>query len=188
MMLPSAVTTSAASRLSTASPCLRISNPMPPPSVSPADAGVANDAARGGQAVGLCLVVDVSPQGAALHERRALDGVNRDGAHRGEVDHDSVVAHCGAGNVVTPASYGDLEVALAGETHRGGHVGGAGAAGDAGRMAVDRAVPDLARSVVAGARRQHQLSAERCAELVESGRVQGPRRRVWIAVMSSSQP
>ena len=35
-MLPSAVTTSAASRLSTTSPCLRMRKPMPPPRVTPA--------------------------------------------------------------------------------------------------------------------------------------------------------
>ena len=33
-----------------------------------ADAGVAHDAARGGQTVCLCLVVDVAPQGAALDD------------------------------------------------------------------------------------------------------------------------
>jgi hypothetical protein len=57
-----------------------------------ADSGVAHDAARGGQTVCLCLVVDVAPQGAALDEGRALDGIDGDGAHRREVDHDSVVA------------------------------------------------------------------------------------------------
>ena len=143
----------------------------------PGDAGVAHDAARGGQAVRLCLVVDVSPQGTALHDSRALDGINRDGAHRREVDHDSVVAHRGAGHVVAPASYGDLEVAVAGEAHRRDHIGPARAAGDAGRMAVDRAIPDPAGSVVAGAGRQQQLSAERSAELVECGRLQG--RCLW---------
>ena len=77
-----------------------------------ADAGVAHDAARGGQTVGLCLVVDVAPQGATLDEGGALDGIDRDGAHRREVDDDAVVAHCGAGHVVASASYGDLEVVV----------------------------------------------------------------------------
>ena len=74
-----------------------------------ADAGVADDAARGGQTVRLCLVVDISPQGTALDEGRALDRIDRNGAHRRQVDHDPVVAHRGAGDVVTAASYGDLE-------------------------------------------------------------------------------
>ena len=113
-----------------------------------ADAGVAHDAARGGQTVCLCLVVDVAPQGAALDEGRALDGIDRDGAHRREVDHDPVVAHRGAGHVVASASYGDLEVAVAGEAHRCGHVGGAAAAGDQSRSSVDGAVPYGAGVVV----------------------------------------
>ena len=41
------------------------------------DAGVAHDAARRGKTVCLCLVVDVAPQGAALDEGRALDGIDR---------------------------------------------------------------------------------------------------------------
>src|SRR4249919_1373643 len=106
-----------------------------------ADAGVADDAARGGQAVSLRLVVDVAPQGAALDAGRAIDGIDSDGAHRREVDHDSVVAHRGASHVVAPASYGDLEVAVTGEAHRCGHVGGAAAAGDQSRAPIDGAVP-----------------------------------------------
>ena len=106
-----------------------------------ADAGVAHDAARGGQTVSLCLVVDVSPQGAALDAGRALDRIDGDGAHRREVDHDSVVAHRGASYVVASASYCDLEVAVASEAHRRGHVGGAAAAGDQSRAPIDGAVP-----------------------------------------------
>ena len=113
-----------------------------------ADAGVAHDAARGGQTVRLCLVVDISPQGTALDEGRALDGIDRDGAHRREVDHDSVVAHRGAGDVVAAASHGDLEVAVAGEAHRCDHVGGATAAGDQPGSPVDGAVPHGAGVVV----------------------------------------
>ena len=113
-----------------------------------ADAGVAHDAARGGQTVGLCLVVDVAPQCAALDVGRALGGIDRDGAHRREVDHDPVVADRGAGHVVAPASYGDLEAMVAGEAHRSGHVGGAAAAGDQSGSSVDGAVPYGAGVVV----------------------------------------
>jgi hypothetical protein len=113
-----------------------------------ADAGVAHDAARGGQTVRLRLVVDIAPQGTALDESRALDRIDRHGAHRRDVDHDSVVAHRGAGHVVAPAPDGDLEVAVAGEAHRCGHVGGATAAGDHSRSSVDGAVPYGACAVV----------------------------------------
>ena len=150
---------------------------MPPPRVSPGDAGVAHDAAGGGQTVGLRLVVDVAPQSTTLHPGRATGGVDPHGPHRREVNDDPVVAHRGAGDVVAPAPYGDLQVALAREAHRRDHIGHPRAAGDAGRMAVNRAIPDPAGSVVAGARRQQQLSAERSAELVERGLLQG--RCLW---------
>ena len=106
-----------------------------------ADAGVAHDAARGSQTVRLCLLVDISPQGTGLDEGGALNGIDRDGAHRREVDHDSVVAHGGAGDVVAAASHGDVEVAVAGEAHRCDHIGGAAAAGDQPGSPVDVAVP-----------------------------------------------
>ena len=113
-----------------------------------ADAGVAHDAAGGGQAVCLCLVVDISPQGTALDEGRAPDGIDRDGADRRQVDDDPVVAHRGAGDVVTPAANGDLEIAVAGEAHRCGDIGGAAAAGNQPRSSVDDAVPYGAGVVV----------------------------------------
>ena len=113
-----------------------------------ADSGVAHDAAGGSEAVGLRLVIDVAPQGAALNESRALDGIDRDSAHRRQVDHDPAVAHCGAGDVVTAAANGDLEVVVAGEPHGCGHVGGAATAGDQSRAPVDGAVPDGAGIVV----------------------------------------
>ena len=130
-----------------------------------ADAGVAHDATRGGQTVRLCLVVDVSPQGTALDQGRALDGINQDGAHRREVDHDPVVADRGAGHVVAPASYGDVEVAVAGEAHRCGHVGGAAAAGD--------------QSEAAGRRRRSRRRVRRrtpsCSGVITSPRNPGIR-------------
>src|SRR5262249_22683100 len=96
----------------------------------PGDAGVAHDAAGGGQTAGLGLVVDGAPQGTTLHPGCAVGGVDPHGPHRRQVDHDPVVAHRGASHVVAPAPYGDLQVVVAGEAHRGGHVGGPAAAGD----------------------------------------------------------
>ena len=106
-----------------------------------ADAGVAHDAARRCQPVRLCLVVDISPQGTALDERRALDRIDRDRAHRRQVDHDPAIAHRGAGHIVTPAANRDLEISVAGEAHRCGHIRGAAAPGDEPRPSVDGAVP-----------------------------------------------
>jgi hypothetical protein len=42
---------------------------------------------------------------------------------------------------VTPTANGDLEIAVAGEAHRCGHIGGAAAAGNQPRSSVDDAVP-----------------------------------------------
>ena len=112
------------------------------------DAGVADDAASRGKTVGLCLVVDVPPQGTALDDSLALDGINRDGAHRRQVDHDSVVAHRCSGHVVTTPSNGDLEVAVAGEADCRGDVGSATAAGDQSWSSVYGAVPQGACAVV----------------------------------------
>ena len=114
------------------------------------DAGVSHDATRGGQTVGLCLVVDIPPEGSALDEGGALDRIDRDGTHRRQVDHDPAVAHRRAGDVVTPAANGDLEIAVAGEAHGNGHIGGAVAAGDQPRASVDGAVPDRSGVVVVG--------------------------------------
>ena len=101
-MSPVAVTTSASMRLSTVSPCLRMRPADAAAQAEAADAGVADDAAQGGQPVGLGLVVDIAPQGTALHEGRALDRIHRHRTHRRQVDHDPAVAHRGAGDVVTP--------------------------------------------------------------------------------------
>src|SRR5262249_59024034 len=84
----------------------------------------------------------------ALDVGRALDGIHGDGAHRREIDHDPVVADRGAGHVVASASHGDLEVAVAGEPYRCGHVGDTAAAGDQPGAPVDRAVPHGAGVVV----------------------------------------
>jgi hypothetical protein len=119
----------------------------------PSDAGVADDAAGGGQTVGLGLVVDVAPQGTTLHPGRAAGGVDPHGPHGREVDHDSVVAHRGAGHVVAPAPYGDLQVVVAGEAHGRGDVGGPAAAGDQPGAPIDGAVPYgacVVVSIVAG--------------------------------------
>ena len=124
------------------------------------DAGVADDAAGGGQPVGLCLLVDVAPQGTALHLGRAAVRVDPDGPHRREVDDDPVVAHSGAGHVVAPAPYRDLQVVFAGETHGSGHVGCPAASSDQSRVAVDGAVPHGSGGVVFGVVSRDLLALE----------------------------
>ena len=106
-----------------------------------ADTGVAHDAAGGREAVGLGLVIDITPQGATLHVGRALAGVDGYRAHRGEVDDDPVVAQRGAGHVVASARDRDLDIAVAREADGRRHIGGTGASGDQAGSAVNRVVP-----------------------------------------------
>ena len=138
---PSAVTTSAPTRLSQARPCLRISQPMPPPSVKPPTPVDGDEAAGRGEAVRLRLVVDVGPDGAAADGRAARLGVDAHAVHRPEVDHDAVVARREAGDAVAAAAHGDRQVVAAREADRGDHVGRAGAADDQRRAGGRRASP-----------------------------------------------
>ena len=92
-MLPSAVTTSAATRLSTAEAVLAPQPADPSRQGQPGDPGLRDGAARGRQPVLLGGHVDVGERGAALGARTvAATSVRLDLAHRREVDHDPVVA------------------------------------------------------------------------------------------------
>jgi hypothetical protein len=103
-----------------------------------------------GQAKGLRLVVELSPGQAGLGLHRASRGVDADALHRRQVDHQTAVADGIAGDVVTAAPHGDEQVVGSRKVHRADDVGGPGTAGDQGRFAVDGAVPDASRDVVAG--------------------------------------
>ena len=120
----------------------------------------------------LRLAVELAPEHAGLSARGARRRIDSDSLHRREVDHEPAVTERVAADAVATGAHADQQIALAGEADRGDDVGDTGAAGDAGRMAVNRAVPDPAGSVVAGAGGHQQLSAERSAELVERGRLQ----------------
>src|SRR5262249_14842420 len=116
----------------------------------PCDSGVAHDSAGGGQTVRLRLVVDVTPQRTTLHPGPAVGRIDPHGPHRREVDDDPVVANGGACHVVASAPYGDLQIAVAGETHGCDHVGGPDASGDQARAPVNGTVPDCTGDVVVG--------------------------------------
>jgi hypothetical protein len=126
----------------------------------PGNAGVAHDAASGGQTVGLRLVVDVAPQRAALHQGRAADRVDPHGPHRRQVDDDAVVTYGGTGHVVTTAADGDPQVVVSGETHCHSRVGGPAASSDQPGTPVDGAVPDGSGGVVVGVVSDDQSAPE----------------------------
>jgi hypothetical protein len=111
---------------------------------------MAHDSAGGGQTVRLGLAVDVAPQRTTLHPGTAAGRIDAHGPHRREVDDDPVVANGGARHVVASAPYGDVQIVVAGETHRRNHVGDADASGDQARAPVDGTVPDCTGGVVVG--------------------------------------
>jgi hypothetical protein len=152
--------------------------PADPPAERQArDPRVGDDPADRRQPVELRLAVELAPEHAGLRPRRPCLRVDPDALHRRKVDHQPPIADRMPGDAVTTGADRDHQIALAREAHRRDHIGHARAAGDAGRTAVNRAIPDPAGSVVAGAGRQQQLSVERSAELVERDRLQG--RCLW---------
>jgi hypothetical protein len=124
------------------------------------DSGVGHDPADGRQPEELRLSVELAPQDTGLRARSPRLRVDRDALHRRKVDHQPPIADRMPGDAVTTGADRDHQIALAREAHGRDHIGHARAAGDAGRMAVNRTIPDPAGSVVAGAGRQQQLSAE----------------------------
>ena len=88
---PSAVTTSIEMSLSTDRPCLRWIQPIPPPSVSPADSGVRDDPRRHREPERLRLLVELAEQHTGLHAHRHLLRIDAHALHRLQVDHQRVV-------------------------------------------------------------------------------------------------
>src|SRR5919108_5850743 len=101
-----------------------------------------------------------SPHRAPPCTQAAPGGVAPHGPHRREVDDDPAVAHRGAGHVVAPAPYGDLQVVVAGEAYGRDHVGGPAAPGDQPGAPVDGAVPHGSGGVVVGVVSGDQLAPE----------------------------
>ena len=159
-MSPSAVTTSASRRLSTVSPCLRMSQPMPPPRLRPPTPvwpTMPPVVARPWAWVSWSTSPHRAPPCTwAVRSTGSTETARIDG----EVDDDPVVAQGGAGHVVASAPHRDLEVAVPCEAHRRGHVGDAAASGDQPGAPVDRTVPHGAGVVVVGVLGGDHLASE----------------------------
>ena len=132
------------------------------------DPGVRNDAADGGEPEVLRLAIELAPQHARLGAHRARCRVDSDALHRRKVDHEPAIADRMSADSVATGAHRDDQIALARVANGRDHVGDAGAACDPGRPAVDRAVPDPATGVIAGACRREQLAAQRVPQLVDS--------------------
>ena len=129
-----------------------------------ADAGGRDDAAGGGKPEFLTFAIEFSPGGAALGERGLPAGVDLDLSHQGEVDHHGAVGDGLSGDAVAAAAHRSGEAVFAGKTNGLNDVGDAGGADDDGWLAVDHAVPDLARSGVVRIIRGEDGAAEDSAQ------------------------
>ena len=107
-----------------------------------ADAGGGDQPAGAGQAMGLGLVVEIAPGSAALGHRQPAHGVDLDGAHSGQVEHQTVVAGGETRDAVPAAPHGDRQALAARELNGPDHVGDPGGTHDERRVAVNRVVPD----------------------------------------------
>ena len=158
--------------------------PEPAAERQPADAGVADDPAGGGEPELLGGAVELAPEDAAGRARGARRRVDR-------------IAFISERSIITPPSQTAWPATAwpppRTETSRSrsrakrtavDDVVGAGAAGDQRRAAVDRAVPDPAGLVVAFLARPQQRAAEPRAQL----RRAPPLDRVGISSSSSWRP
>src|SRR5207248_4038780 len=116
----------------------------------PGDAGRGDDPAGRGQPVGMGGLVELAPGHASAGDDRAGSGVDAGVLHQGEVDHEAALGDGLAGDVVAPASDGDLEIGVATEAHGGGDVGTVHAAGNQRGTLVDQPVVDTPNLVVVG--------------------------------------
>src|SRR5436853_152884 len=82
---------------------------------APADAGVGDVARGGGQPVRLGGAIERAEQCTALDASSAGDRIDRDAAHRRQIDHEAAVRHGKAGDVVPAAAHTDLEIEVAGQ-------------------------------------------------------------------------
>src|SRR5450755_2476565 len=165
---PSAVTTSAARRLSQARPYLRISQPMPPPSVNPA---TPVEETRPPVVASPCACVSWSTSAQTAPPptvaRRALGSTWT--SLIGDRSITTRLAGREAGDAMAATANGDLQVVAAREIDRGDHVGRSRAPDHKCRAAaVVGAIPDPARLRVAGVVRRDDLSSHRAAQVVQS--------------------
>src|SRR5262245_42369891 len=106
----------------------------------------------------LRLAVEFAPEHARLGSSCPGVRVDPDALHRRQVDYQPLIADRVAGDTVSAGTDCDEQVALASEPDGRDHIGDARAAGNAGWVAVERAIPDPACGIVAGASRQQKLS------------------------------
>ena len=115
-----------------------------------ADARRGDDAAGGGQPVGVGGVVEVTPGGSAAGPSGARRRIHMDVSQQGEVDHHAVVVGAEPRRAVAATAYRQVQAGLAGEVHRRHHIGDLLGSDDDLRTLVEHAVVDRPSLVIAG--------------------------------------
>ena len=146
---PSAVTMSTDNRLSSASPCLRMSQPKPPPSVTPADPCFRADTSSRGESKPLSLAIKLAPSESGFGAGSAACGIHAYALHPRQVKHQAAVAHRVACDVVPATSHRYGQILGAGEIHTGNDIRDGGTANYYGGVPIDARVPDCPHSVIA---------------------------------------
>ena len=130
----------------------------------PADAGGRDDAAGSGKRKLFAFAIECSPGGAALGECGLPAGFDLDLSHKGEVNHHGAVGDGLSGDAMAAAADRGGEAVFASKTNGLNHIGDAGGAHDDGWLAVNHAVPDMARSDVVRIIRGEDGAAEDSAQ------------------------
>lgn len=112
------------------------------------DARCRHDAGGGGEAEGVCGMVEIAENTAAAHPGGLRGGVDAHPAHRRQVDGDAVVHQTQARAAVSAAPYGEFETVVADEIDRIHHIRRVRAPHHGSRLTVDHCVVDLAGLVV----------------------------------------
>jgi hypothetical protein len=145
---------------------LRMIQPIAAAERETGETGVGHDAGGHREPELLRLAIELTQQHTRLSAGRPRHRVDPYPPHRAEIDHRAVVAHRESGEAVTTAAHGDHEAVLAREPRCGPDIGDPGASGDETRMAIDRAVPDLAVLVVPRISRADHVTCEGCVQVV----------------------
>jgi hypothetical protein len=133
----------------------------------PGNPGGRHEPEHGRQAVQLRLPIDVAERTAGLRLGDTTGRIDPHPAQQRHVDHQAAFADRQPGDVVAATAHRAEQAVLPGEAHGLHHVGGAGAARDQTRAAIDHRVPDLAHLLVARVGRGEHRALERRLERLQ---------------------
>ena len=104
------------------------------------NASVRDLAARRGELMLLCCLIELTPKHPRTSTNVALDRINRDSLHAGEIDDESILADCVASDAVASATHADRQLFRARKPEGGNDIRTRGATRDQGRR-LDSIIP-----------------------------------------------